>query len=529
MGTQRALIVGGGLGGLAAAIELGRRGLEVMVLERAPKVGGKMREVVIDGRGIDSGPTVLTMRGIFDELFEAAGERLDDHLTLDPMTVLARHAWEEGGRLDLFADHERSAEAIGRFASAADARGYRRFCEHTRRIFEVVEGPFIASSRPTLGSLVAAVGWRGILGIADVDAHRTMWRALGAFFRDPRLRQLFGRYATYYGSSPFAAPATLNLIAHVEQRGVWTVRGGIYRLAEAMAGLAARQGVVIRGDAEVSRVIVEGGRARALELADGERIDGDAIVVNADVAALAGGLLGAPAARAARAPSPRRRSLSALTWSLLAEARGFPLTRHSVFFGGDYEGEFRALFDEGRLPPRPTVYVCAQDRPGDDVADADVDVDAEGRERLFVLVNAPAVGGEGRLSEGDYDACEAATFRALERAGLSLSRDPSRTRRTTPDELARRFPATGGAIYGAATHGLTATLRRPGARTRVPGLYLAGGSAHPGAGVPMVTLSGRFAASAVAEDLASTGSRRRAATPGGTSTGSATTGASASR
>ncbi|MCA9637043.1 MAG: NAD(P)-binding protein, partial [Myxococcales bacterium] len=226
MGTQRALIVGGGLGGLAAAIELGRRGLEVMVLERAPKVGGKMREVVIDGRGIDSGPTVLTMRGIFDELFEAAGERLDDHLTLDPMTVLARHAWEEGGRLDLFADHERSAEAIGRFASAADARGYRRFCEHTRRIFEVVEGPFIASSRPTLGSLVAAVGWRGILGIADVDAHRTMWRALGAFFRDPRLRQLFGRYATYYGSSPFAAPATLNLIAHVEQRGVWTVRGG---------------------------------------------------------------------------------------------------------------------------------------------------------------------------------------------------------------------------------------------------------------------------------------------------------------
>ncbi|MEZ4380865.1 MAG: phytoene desaturase family protein [Nannocystaceae bacterium] len=529
----RVIVVGAGIGGLAAAVDLSRRGVEVIVVERAPAVGGKMRELIIDGRGVDSGPTVMTMRWVFDELFAAAGERLEDHVGLTAMEVLARHGWPDGGRLDLFTDIERSADAIGRFASARDAAGYRRFCEHTRRTYEAVRGPFIAERRPTLPSLVRSLGWRGLGQIADVDVHRTMWRALGEFFVDPRLRQLFGRYATYYGSSPFKAPATLNLIAHVERLGVWSVDGGMYRLAEALAGLARAQGAVIRCGEEVAEILVDERRASGVRLASGERLAADAVVANVDVAALARGLLGPQVARSVGAPDPKRRSLSALTWSMVAEARGFPLSRHTVIFSGDYRAEFDALVRGCRLPSDPTVYICAQDRRCDaSGARTAAAADADG-ERLFVLVNAPARGGEGYFSAnaagsaGEIEACEAATFRALRRAGLEITRDPARTRRTSPDDFSRMFPGTGGAIYGAATHSWSASLSRPGARTKIPGLYLAGGSAHPGAGVPMVALSGRFAATTLAEDLASTASSRRTDTPGGTSTPSATTGASA--
>ncbi len=524
------IVVGAGLGGLSSAVDLSRRGLDVTVVERAPEVGGKMREIRIGEQGVDSGPTVLTMRWVFDQLFADAGSSLDEAVRIEPMEVLARHGWGSGARLDLFADQERTADAIGRFASAQDARGYLRFAEHTRRIFEIVRGPFIADARPTVTSLVRSLGWRGLGGIGAVDFHRSMWRALGDFFRDPRLRQLFGRYATYYGSSPFSAPATLNLIAHVERSGVWTVQGGMYRLAEAIAGLAERKGATIRCGEEVAEILVRDGRARGVRLASGEVLEADAVITNADVWAVGDGLFGPAVARAVKAPSKSQRSLSALTWSMVAEAEGFPLSRHSVFFSDDYRAEFNDLCRARRLPRDPTVYICAQDRRSD--ASGEVDAGhSGGAERLFVLVCAPAradgtsPGGDTE-SSGEIERCEAATFRALRRCGLHLRRDPARERRTTPDDFARMFPATGGAIYGAATHGWTASLRRPGARSKIEGLYLAGGSVHPGAGVPMVTLSGRFAATALVEDLASTATSRRTATPGGTSTRSATTASS---
>ncbi|MBK8263069.1 MAG: phytoene desaturase [Nannocystis sp.] len=520
---QRVIVVGAGIGGLAAAIELGRRGVEVVLLERAKHVGGKMRQIEVGGRSIDAGPTVLTMRAIFEGLFERAGARLEDHVTLRPMSVLARHAWQDGSRLDLFADVDATAAAIGDFASAADVRGYRKFCEHTAQIWKKVQGPFVHSRRPTLPSLVGSLGLRGMRGILEVDWHRSMWRALGEFFQDPRLRQLFGRYATYYGSSPFEAPATLNLIAHVEQSGVWTVDGGMFALAQAMAGLAGRCGVTIRCEAEVEAISARAGRVSGVRLRGGEQIAADVVIVTADAWALAGGLFGAEAAKAVKAPPTSQRSLSALTWSMVARTRGFPLTRHCVFFSRDYAAEFDDLFGRGRLPGEPTVYVCAQDRGGDAAGEG---VSEGAEERLFCLVNAPARGGAGAFPRAEIERCERATFGLLQRCGLEITQSEQATARTTPDDFARLFPATAGAIYGAATHSWSSSLARTGSTTRLPGLLLAGGSVHPGAGVPMVTLSGCFAAESAAEALASTRRSPTGGTRGGTSTRSATTDAS---
>lgn len=511
MAQGRVVIVGAGIGGLAAAVLLAARGVRVEILERAAAPGGKMRQIPIGTSRIDGGPTVFTMRWVFDEIFAAAGTTLESHLTLRPLAVLARHAWNADERLDLFADIGRSADAIGTFAGAAEARGYRAFCARAKRVYGALKDSFIRADRPSPVGLVRATGLAGMGDLLAVSPFATLWGALGEHFRDPRLRQLFGRYATYVGASPFACPATLMLVAHVEQDGVWSVDGGMHRVACAFLERAQALGATIRYGAHVAAVRVSAGRACGVTLADGTEIDADAVVSNADIAALARGDFGPAVRRAAPAPDAAQRSLSAITWAAVARCAGFPLIRHNVFFGRDYAEEFDAVFRRRAVPADPTVYVCAQDRD-DGAAERDSD-------RLLVLINAPPTGDSHEFDEAEIARCRTRTEDLLRRCGLKLDLSAPTSVVTSPNGFERLFPATGGALYGEASHGWTASFRRPGSRSRIPGLHLAGGSVHPGAGVPMAALSGRLAAASVMADLASTSRSRATGTRGGMSTG----------
>jgi len=479
------VVVGAGVAGLAAAVELAARGRAVTVLERQPTPGGKVREIEIDGLRLDAGPTVLTLRGVFDELFSLAGSRLEDHLSLKPVSVLARHAWGADARLDLHADPERSAAAIGAFAGAAEARRFTEFLARSRRVYETLEPSFIRAPAPSIANLVRHAGVHRLGTLAAMSPFRSLWSVLGDHFHDPRLRQLFGRYATYLGSSPYEAPATLMLLAHVEQAGVWLVDGGMHRIAEVLARLATKLGATLRYDSEARAIDVRQGECRGVVLADGERIAASAVIVNADASALADGSFGSTAAPAATVVPAPERSLSALTWNIVADTDGFPLSRHTVFFSSDYAREFDDIFRRETLPTEPTVYVCAQDR--DDLGRRGDD----GPERLLCLVNAPPNGDRRPFTSAEIESCAQRTFTLLERSGLRVHRTPERTVITTPADFHRLYPGSGGALYGRASHGWRASFRRPGVRTKVRGLYLAGGSIHPGPGVPMAALSGR--------------------------------------
>jgi len=490
-------VIGAGAGGLASAIDLARSGIDVTLLERAGAPGGKISQTPVGGAHIDAGPTVFTMRWVFESLFADAGASLDTRLALHPVETLARHAWSQGETLDLFADIERSAEAIGRFAGAAEAAGYRAFCSRAQRVYQTLQDPFIRSQRPTALSLAAGSGLKGLASLLGVSPFATLWQALGANFKDPRLRQLFGRYATYSGSSPFAAPATLMLIAHVEQQGVWLVDGGMVRLAQALAALATEHDAVVRYGAEVAEIMVSRGVATGVRLSSGERLEADAVVCNADCAALTTGLLGAAAGAAVKADKSAERSLSAVTWAVSARISGFALARHNVFFGQDYAGEFAAIFQHRALPAQPTVYVCAQDRGEPDTLPRDMP------ERLLLLINAPAIGDRHVFTPSEIASCETATHALLKHCGLTIHSEAAQV--TTPTDFAKRFPATGGALYGRAVHGAMAAFRRPASRSGIKRLYLAGGSVHPGPGVPMAVLSGRQAARCVLQDLTQQG------------------------
>ena len=439
-----------------------------------------MREVIAGGRPIDVGPTVLTMKWVFDALFSQAGVEFDREVESDRLEILARHAWRDGSRFDLHADDGVSAEWVAAFAGREEAARYTQFLKAARSVFETLRESFLRAAAPDMVRMMRAAG---PLRLLRIDPFSTYWAALGRFFQDPRLRQLFARYATYCGSSPFKAPATLMLIAHVEKEGVWAPRGGMSGLARALARVAAARGAAFRYNEAVTEICIEQGRVAGVLTASGDRLSADAVVLNGDVAALGAGFFGAGAAAAA--PGRRPRSQSALTFALSAKTSGFDLDRHNVFFSNDYRAEFDAVFDRRQLPAEPTTYVWAPPSA------------SLGERPLFCLVNAPA--DPRPMSRDAVDQALATMVMHLRACGLRL--DVNSAVATTPADFARDYPGTDGAIYGAPSHGWRATFERPGVKTRLPGLYLSGGSVHPGPGVPMAALSGMAAATCLMTDL----------------------------
>jgi 1-hydroxycarotenoid 3,4-desaturase len=500
---NRIVIIGAGIGGLTAAALLAARGEEVLVLERQATPGGKMRHLNCGGAMIDGGPTVFTMRPIFEAIFADAGTSLDAELTLKPLSTLARHSWGHGAELDLFADLAQSANAIGHFAGADEAKRFIAFQTEARRVFHALNKPFIESQRPTPFSLVTSAGLKGALDLMRINPFETLWKAVSRHFKDPRLRQLYGRYATYCGASPFAAVATLILIAHVEQDGVWQVEGGMHAVARAFERMILQLGASVKYNESVTAIETEHGNICAVRTEKGERILCGDIIFNGDVNALATGLFG-DSVKSATEPVPiKNRSLSAITWVGHLETKGFPLEHHNVFFSRDYKHEFDEL--KRGYPSEPTVYLCAQDRPAD----------LHGKERILLLVNSPA---NGDHTPEPHEKIEIAMRRKLAECGLDIAWDTSNITMTPPEGFAALFPATGGALYGRASHGWLASFQRAAAVTNIPGLYLAGGSTHPGPGVPMAAMSGRLAAESLMAKRASIRKFHPAAIAGGIST-----------
>ncbi len=486
--TDPTIIVGGGLGGLAAAIHLAAAGQRVTLLEKNECLGGKAGLVSAAGYSFDTGPSLMTMPWILRGLYQAAGARLEDELTLVPLESTCRYRWADGTRFEAYQALPLLMQEIARL-EPRDVDGFLRFLVYTRRIYEAVAEPFLLNPfdglRDLLNLRLVSDSWK-------IDSLRTVDAAVRSFFRSPYLRQVFNRYATYNGSSPYRAPATFNLIPYVEfVEGGWYVRGGMYELVRALERLARRLGVAIHTGAEVAQIELAGGAARGVRLAGGERLAAGAVVVNADPRYAYARLL--PPGAAARRIGRLEPSCSGFVLLLGVDRRYDCLGHHNIFFSQDYPREFAAIFDRRVPPPDPTVYVCA-------TSQTDPALAPPGHMNLFVLVNAPATGRVNWAREGrPY---RDLVLTKLARMGLDgLERHIAYEQIITPDDLEARHNAPGGAIYGLASNTPWSAFLRPPLRARdARRLYFVGGGTHPGGGIPLVLLSGRAVAQRVLAD-----------------------------
>ncbi|APE45726.1 methoxyneurosporene dehydrogenase (plasmid) [Sulfitobacter alexandrii] len=486
-------VIGAGIGGLAAALRLAHGGARVTVLERHGSAGGKMRTLPTAAGPVDAGPTVLTLKTVFEDLFRDTGSALSDHVTLHRESVLARHFWPDGTRLDLVADQAESTENVARVFGSGAAAEFTAFCAHTRTLFDAFDGPMMRSAAPSQGTLAARMLRQPDL-LHRMEPRRSLAESLAHRFTEPKLRQLFGRYATYVGGIPPTAPALLSLIWQAEAQGVWSVEGGMYALARAIEARAAELGARFHYGTHVSRIRVRDGRADAI-VTDDATVDADAVLFNGDPRALHAGYLGDDVRRAVARKGVEPRSLSAMVHSFAAEASGLPLAAHNVLFCADPDLEFGPL-SRGEVPSDASLYICAQDRFGGQTP--------TGTERFEIITNAPAVPDAATLTEKERQQWHATIMARLRRFGLMLSPGPAPETLTLPQNFAALFPASGGALYGRSPQGMMAAFHRPTVRSRIKGLYLTGGGVHPGAGVPMATRSAAHAAEAIMTDLSST-------------------------
>jgi phytoene desaturase len=479
----RIAVVGAGVGGLAAALRLAVLGHEVTVLEAAPDVGGKAGCHAAEGFRFDTGPSLLTMPWALEDTFAAAGLELRDHLELVPVAPLCRYTFAEGGELDTHADVRRTAAAMDALSPGAGA-AWEGLMRQAARTWELSRRVFL--EQPLRSPLDLVRRSAGLADARDVLAHTTLARLARRTFADPRLVRLLERYATYQGADPRRAPGTLACIPYAEAaHGAWHVSGGLHRIAIALREAAERAGATVRTDSAVTRVLVRDRRARGV-VAGGEELAADAVVANADALHLYRDLVGDRrlARRVARAP----RSLSGFALMLGVRGRTPGLPHHSVWFPHDYRAEFADVFDDPRPASDPTIYLC-------NPAATDPSVAPTGDEAWFVLVNAPLQGPV------DWDrAAPAYVERLLDRLdalGLEARRRLVTLHLRSPADLERETRTPGGAIYGTASNGPRAAFLRPRNAAPVRGLYLAGGSAHPGGGLPLVLLSAGIVARAI--------------------------------
>ncbi len=481
------IIIGGGIGGLSAAIGLAARGARVTLLEQNERVGGKMNIWAKDGWTFDTGPHVLTMLWALAEVFSQAGRRMEDALDLVRLDTVCRYHFPDGATLDAPADPDEAARAIAAFAPGEEA-GFRRFLAYARQVSDATTDPFL---RQDFGAQVRGIPtpaqWKQLGDFLALKPGRSLREVVHAHFTDPRLRQVFELYALYSGSHPARASGIFATVADVQWRqGTFYVRGGLYQLAVALREAAKSLGVNIQTGTAVTEILVKGRRALGVVTASGERLFADAVVCNADSLHALTALVPDYARRSWTAARVARIEPSTSAFLLLLGIAGsYPrLAHHNSFLAADGEAEFAAIFDEGRPAEDPTIGVACQSVT--DPAKA-----PPGCSNLFVMTNPPALS-----SRFDWTT-EAPRYRdlvltKLERMGLTgLRRRIQVEQMWTPQDLQSRYGAWRGAIYGLSSNGWRqGFLRPPQVSPDVAGLYFVGGSTHPGGGVPLCALSG---------------------------------------
>ncbi|SMO89623.1 phytoene desaturase family protein [Gracilimonas mengyeensis] len=474
-------IIGAGIGGLASACLLAAKGHHVEVFEKNETVGGKMNLVEADGFRFDTGPSLLTMPFVLEQLFEECGSKLSDYLELVPLSPLCRYFYQDGTVFDNYDNRAATLKEIKAIAPE-DSVAYTAFLEYSESLYLKTSNAFIFNPLYELQDFKEL----DLLSFFGIDAFSTVSKRVDSYFKSPYLRKFFKRFTTYNGSSPFQAPATLNVIPHVElNQGGYYVKGGLYTIAESLFDLAKSLDVQFHFGADVEEVVIKDRQAGGVRLANNDVFNAHLVISNSDATETIVQLLPAcctPSRKKEKAKDIEP-SCSGFVLMLGIDKSYEQLRHHNIFFTEDYKQEFQQIFRKKVMPDDPTIYVA-------NTSFSDPDHAPDGGSNLFILVNAPYLSENYNWSENDKEYGDK-VIRCLEKRGLENLSDHIQFRKSiTPVDFYEKYRSNKGSIYGTSSNNKFSAFVRPRNKSRdIDGLYFVGGSTHPGGGIPLVVQS----------------------------------------
>lgn len=485
---KNVVVIGAGIGGLAVACRLAKDGHKVTLVEKNEQVGGKMNQWESEGFRFDTGPSLFTLPDTLEQTFSYCGEKLLDYLSYESLSPVCRYFWDDQSILDSFSETDKALEEIRKLAPE-DEKAYIDFLEYAKKLYDRTTPAFLESPLYEWLDLKSLP----LLDAFKIDAFTKMSTRIDKTFKNDKIRQLFKRFATYNGSNPFQAPATLNVIAHVElSLGGYYVHGGMYKIAKALKQLAEKLGVEIKHSTEVLGLnsAANTRQLKSVTTSNGN-YSADVFISNCDAT-----ITHTKLASDAQINRPKKNQLAAQEAScsgfvlLLGINKSYPqLKHHNIFFGNDYKSEFDDIFVKLRPAEDPTIYVSNTSSKESN------DVPNEGYSNLFVLVNAPyltAKNDQWQTIKEDYSN---KIIQLLEKKGLSNLKESIIVKHLiTPVDFYEAYLSNKGSIYGTSSNNRMAAFARPKNKSLYfDNLYLCGGSTHPGGGIPLALLSAQHA------------------------------------
>jgi phytoene desaturase len=488
---KRVAVIGSGLGGLSSALLLSKEGFDVKVFEMNEKPGGKANSFHKNNFRFDTGPSLITMPFVLEDLFHSAGYRITDHLKLKRLDVICKYFYTDGTEINAYSDLDKFAQEI-EAKTKDDSFSVKKYLDYCKRIYDLTTDIFLLSSPTSIKNFLNGKSIKSLLKFRQIDVFRTVNEANESFFKDAKTVQLFNRYATYSGSNPYSAPATLNTIQHVEYGlGSYICEDGVYRIVEVLFNLCKESGVQFEFNSAVKKINLTNNVATGIKYqnrnADISSEKFDIVLSNADVNITYKKLLNDTTSKAAKRYESLEPSLSAIVFYWGVKENHHELETHNILFSDNYEEEFREIFDQKKTPSDPTVYIYISSKFNKEDAPA-------GFENWFVLVNAPYIAGQDWQEE-----VKKTRKNVIDKINSTLKIDLNsliiEEEILTPEKIESQTGSRLGSIYGISSNSRSAAfIRQQNRSKKYKGLYFCGGSAHPGGGIPLVLLSGKLAA-----------------------------------